>query len=296
MRCKTTSIAAPNKHSFYIFDHTLIFEVTLTKAGAMRRYTTIVLKREITLSLIFLIGFFTNAFGQDADNMLRDLAQQVAEKRSEVESLSNELELMKTDYNERMRSIAAQRADIETQINREELRLAKIQRDLEEYRATIDSSRTSIEGIEPLVSEVLGKMRDYIESALPFQVPGRLGEIETLERLLVDGSLEADKILARTWNFLDSEFRLTRESGIYHQTIFLDGQLQLAEVARLGMVFLYFKTLSDKYGFVVHSPDGWRYTRSRSREEDRQIAFLFDSLRKNLREGFFTIPNPEGDR
>jgi len=56
------------------------------------------------------------------------------------------------------------------------------------------------------------------------------------------------------------------------------------------------KTLNDKYGFAVRSPEGWRYTRSRSREEDRQIALLFDSLRKNLREGFFTIPNPEGVR
>ena len=260
----------------------------------MRRNTIIGFKRWITFTLIFMACI--EVYGQDVDSALRDLAKQVAEKRSEVESLSNELELMKTDYNERMRSLATQRADIETQINREELRLAQIQRDLAEYRATIVNSRTSIEGIEPLVSEILGDVRGYIKTGLPFQVPGRLGEIETLERLLVDGSLEADKILARTWNFLDSEFRLTRESGIYHQTILLDDQLQLAEVARLGMVFLYFKTLDDKYGFVVRSPNGWRYTRSRTREEDRQIAFLFDSLRKNLREGYFTIPNPEGGR
>lgn len=252
--------------------------------------------RAITSSLIFIACIATKVYAQDADSTLRDLAQQIAAKRSEVESLSDQLELMKTDYNERMKSLATQRADIETQINREELRLSQIQRDLAEYRATIVTSRTSIEGIEPLVSEVLGNMRGYIETGLPFQVPGRLGEIETLERLLADGSLEADKILARTWNFLDSEFRLTRESGIYHQTILLDGQLQLVEVARLGMVFLYFKTLNDKYGFVVRSLAGWRYTQSRSREEDRQIAFLFDSLRKNLREGFFTIPNPEGVR
>ena len=262
----------------------------------MSKNTTPKFKRGITLSLIFIVCVYAKIYAQDADSAFRDLAQQIAEKRSEVESLSDELELMKTDYNERMKSLATQRADVETQINREELRLAQFERDLAEYRATITTSRTSIEGIEPLVFDVLGNMRDYIEAGLPFQVPGRLGEIETLERLLVDRSLEADKILARTWNFLDSEFRLSRESGIYHQTILLDGQLQLAEVARLGMVFLYFKTLNDKYGFVVRSPEGWRYTRSRSREEDRQIALLFDSLRKNLREGFFTIPNPEGDR
>jgi hypothetical protein len=40
------------------------------------------------------------AIAQDSDDPIRALAQQVAEKRSEVESLSNELELMKSDYNE----------------------------------------------------------------------------------------------------------------------------------------------------------------------------------------------------
>jgi len=233
---------------------------------------------------------------QESSDPIRALAQQVAEKRSEVESLSNELELMKTDYNEQMRSIAVQRADLEAQINREELRLAQIERDLREYRASIAESRTSVEDLGPLVSDVLTEVQRYVTAGLPFKVSERLAEIETLERLVDDGSLEIDKILARIWNFLDSEFRLTQESGIYHQTIVLDDRPQLAEVARLGMVFLYFRSLDGKYGYVVRTNDGWRYTRSRSREEDRQIAYLFDSLRKNLREGFFTIPNPQGTR
>jgi hypothetical protein len=144
------------------------------------------------------------------------------------------------------------------------------------------------------VSDVLGGIRTYVSTGLPFKASERLAEIETLQRLLDGGSLEIDKILARVWNFLDSEFRLTQESGIYHQTIVLDDRPQLAEVARLGMVFLYFRTLDGKYGYVVRTSDGWRYTRSRSREEDRQIAYLFDSLRKNLREGFFTVPYPQG--
>ena len=244
-------------------------------------------------AIIIILCISSFSWAQESDETLEDLAKRIAGKRSELEALSNKLELMKIDYNEKLRSLATRRADIEAQISREGLRLEQIERDLGEYRAEIVTSRTSVEGIEPFVSDVLQKIRRYISNGLPFQVPGRLEEIETLERLVAEGSLETDKILARTWNFLDSEFRLARESGIYHQTIVLDGQPQLAEVARLGMVFLYFKTLDGKYGYVVRTADGWRYTRSRSREQDKQIAYLFDSLRKNLREGFFTIPNPQ---
>lgn len=246
------------------------------------------------LPAALLVWIVVGGHGQESGDAATNLASRLAAKRSEVESLSNTLELTKTEYNEKLRSLATQRADIETQINREELRLAQIQQDLGDYRSRIQANRSAMDAIEPLVAQVLAQTKAYIQRGLPFKVQERMAEVETLERLLAEESLETEKVLARLWNLLESEFRLTTESGLYQQTIVLDQQPQLAEVARLGMTLLYFKTFDDEYGYALPTDAGWRYQRTTDRDEERQIAQLFDSIRKNLREGFFTLPNPRG--
>jgi hypothetical protein len=71
----------------------------------------------------------------------------------------------------------------------------------------------------------------------------------------------------------------------------LDGEEQLVEVVRLGMALLYFKTWDDRYGYAVPVSTGWEF-RVASKREQQQIAVLYNSFRKNLREGFFYLPNP----
>lgn len=230
---------------------------------------------------------------QDSQDALSNLATRIAEKRSQVESLTNELELTKTEYNEQLRSLATQKTDIEAQINREELRLAQIEQDMNELTSRIADTQDSLTAIEPLLARVLLQTRTYIERGLPFKVDERLAEIDTLERLMAEGSVEKDKILARIWNMLEAEFRMTAESGLYKQTIDLRGTPQLAEVARLGMVMMYFRTLKDEYGYVIPNGNGRRYVIASDRDQAQNIRYLFDSLRKNLREGFFVLPNPE---
>ena len=244
--------------------------------------------------MIGIVPVITHA--QTSNDTLSNLAGRIAEKRSQVESLSAELELAKTEYNEQLRSLAAQQADVEAQIKREELRLNQIEQDLKEYKARIEQTRSALEDIEPMIGRVLLRLETYIRNALPFKVPERLEEVETLKRLLDEGTLETGKLLARIWNMVESEFRMTTESGLYKQSVEIDGGPQLAEAARLGMVFMYIKTLDGQYGYAVPTGDGWEYRLTADREEQRQIAELFDYLRKNLREGFFDIPNPTAKR
>lgn len=231
-------------------------------------------------------------FPQESQEALTNLARRISEKRAQVESLSDEVQLSKTEYNEELRSLETQIADVETQINREELRLRQVERDLQEARRQMERARTSGDEIAPLVAQFLVQLQRYIRSGLPFLVDERLSEVEELERILMEGTVGAETVLTRTWNLLESEFRLTSESGIYRQTISVDGESQLAEVARLGTVLLFFQTFDDRYGYAVPSGNDWTYRMAESREESQQISNLFDSLRRNLREGYYTIPNP----
>ncbi len=235
-------------------------------------------------------------YAQTSQEALANLATRIAEKRSQVESLSAELELTKTEFNEQLRSLATQKADVEAQNNREEIRLEQVERDIAEYRARVEEARGQMADVQPLIGRVLLELKNYMRTSLPFKVPERVKEVETLETMLTEKSLDTGKLLARVWNLVESEFRMTSESGLYKQSVLIDGKEQLAEVARLGMAFMYFKTLDEKFGYAVPAGNGWEYKIAVNRDDGQKIAYLFDSLRKNLREGFFELPNPTAKR
>lgn len=257
-----------------------------TKKATFRTLSIVAWTVVIAVALPFV------AFPQESQEALANLARRISQKRAQVESLSDEVQQTKNQYNEELRSLETQIADVETQINREELRLRQVEQDLQEARRQIERARTSGDEIDPLVAQVLTQLKGYIRNGIPFTVAERVAEVEELEQMLADGNVQSQTILTRTWNMVESEFRLTSESGIYRQTIEVGGEQQLAEVARLGTVLLYFKTFDDRYGYAVPAGEEWTYEFAKNREETQQISNLFDSLRKNLREGFYAIPNP----
>jgi hypothetical protein len=268
-------------------------KTTMTTGG--RRRTARKLRRAAWIA-VALGATPMVAFSQTTQEVLTNLAQQIADRRGRVESLSEEVAQTRERYNEEVRSLAAQIADVEIQINRERLRLQQIEQDVERLAEEAAVAEGAVIDVEPIVRTALARYRSYVETALPFQVEDRLDGIDRLEDVLEDGNVDPQTVLTRLWNTVQSEYRLTGESGLFRQTIVVNGEEQLAEVARLGMVLMYFRTFDDRYGVVVPSGDEWRYVLVEDRTAARQIAELFDGLRRNLREGFFTLPNPyEGD-
>ena len=230
--------------------------------------------------------------GQTSQEALENLAVQIAQKRSDAETLNNQLDLKKTGYNEELRSIATQKADIEARIKRQELQMVQLERELGEYSDRIAQSRVRMSEIKPVIIDVIGYLREYVSSSLPFHTEDRLNELDGLERILTADRIPESDALARLWNILEEESRLCRETGLYRQTITLNGEEQLAEVARLGMVFLYFRTFDGKYGYAVQENAQWHYEEAKSGDDEQRIEQLFASLKKNLREGYFELPLP----
>lgn len=247
-------------------------------------------KRSLTVLMLGILGASLGA--QNSQDALSTLAVKIAEKRGRVETLSGELDLLKADYNETLRSLATQRADLETQIKREELRIAQMNRDLEEIRLRTRSQAADLRGALPLARRTLEVLENRVKTGLPFQVDQRLSSLKTLQGLLEEGRLDSGSLLARVWNEMESEYRLTGETGLYRQRIVLEGQEQLVDVARLGMVLLYFKTFDERYGVAVPLGNTWEFRLLTDREAQKPVAELFDALRKNLKEGYFLLPNP----
>lgn len=272
-------------------DVTIKKEHMTTAISHNRRRTVRIATTALVLALAPVL-----VFPQTTQEVLSNLATQIAQRRARVETLSEEVAQTRESYNEQVRSLAAQIADVEVQINRERLQLQQLDQDLERLRSEIAAAEGSVTDVEPIVRSALASYRNYVNRALPFQREDRLEEIANLEQILDDGNVEPRTVLTRLWNTVQSEFRLTGESGLFRQTIEVDGESQLAEVARLGMVLMYFRTFDDRYGYVVPAGDGrWDYLVATDREDARRISELFEALRRNLREGFFDLPNPYGE-
>ena len=108
--------------------------------------------------------------------------------------------------------------------------------------------------------------------------------------------MSPQKASSRLWAFVEDELRLTRENGLYRQTITLASDELLVDVARVGMVAMYFKTDDGRYGRTVNNGGAWSYELVQDKESQKQIEGLFDAFKKNIRVGFFELPNalPEG--
>lgn len=230
--------------------------------------------------------------GAEEAGEMENLARELIARRTEVERLSGQVELKKAELREELRGAAQQRTDLERQVAALEQELGALRAQSGAQAAAVESRQAARAALRPLVLAQLDALLGQVERGLPFRARERAEELRRLREELESGRLAPPEALGRVWSSYEDELRLCRENGLYRQEIELEGQKQLADVARLGMVLLYFRTLDGRYGLIVPSPDGWRYEPARARAAEGQIAALFEALEKHIRQGFFPLPNP----
>ncbi len=222
---------------------------------------------------------------------LANLAAELVKLRSEVETLSADVEMEKAELRDRLRAMAVQKTDLDVQIQKESLRLEQLRQSMTRQKKIIEEAQERGQVIVPVVKRLIGSLERYIGQALPFRKHERLKELQGLSDSLSAGVSVPQKVLARLWTFIEDEFRLTRENGLYRQVIVLEGEEILADVARIGMVMMFFRTEEGRVGHVGRTSEGWVYQAIEDPEAREQIGLLFDAFKKQIRVGYFTLPN-----
>jgi hypothetical protein len=218
------------------------------------------------------------------------LAEKLSALRGEVEELSATLARKDADVRDQLRALSRQKTELELELKKEQTRIQKVQLSINDRQKRVSESRGHDAELKPLFDEFLKDVRAYVRTSLPFRASERLSEIQKIEEQHQQGLLSTSKALSRLWTFVEDEFRLTRESGLYKQAIEVDGQEHLAEVARLGMVLLYFRVDDRLVGRAVRSKDGWTFESIGVPEQQKLILQLFDSFKKQIRVGLFQLP------
>jgi TolA-binding protein len=226
------------------------------------------------------------------------LARRLATLRAEVEELSEQLSQVKTDSRNEVQALARQKSDLKVELDREQVRLSKLRESLGSKREKIEQTAGEGKDLEPVFVAAVAGFRKYISQSLPFRRPERLAEVAKIEDQRKSGLLTYPRALARLWSLAEDELRITHESAAHQQTIELDGEEQLADVVRVGMVMMYFQTSDGVVGYTQKTPQGWKYFRAEDSGQRKQVRELFDSFNKQIRVGFFHLPNalPQGTK
>ncbi len=220
-----------------------------------------------------------------------NLAKELAALRSEVESLSAEIDTIKEDTRNRIRNFSSQKVSLEAEIQREQLRVKQLNQALEQVKERIREAGELQRELKPSVLEAIDQVIVPVREGLPFRIEERVNALEKLKKELEDDVIAPATAVQRLWTSIEDEMRLGRENGMYQQTLVVDGEEILADVGRIGMVMMYFRTPDKRYGKAVRMGGGWDYEVFANPEDNVRAEKLFRSFETRVRVGFFELPN-----
>ena len=224
---------------------------------------------------------------------LENLAKSLAKIRGEVETLQTQLDTEKDKHGSRMSALNSQLADLSVEERRQKLSIEKLQHSIEKMTENAKKTEQSGENLKPVLLAVLADYKHHIQTGFPFKTEDRIKAINDLENNVTNQLIDPNKAVSQAWSLIEDEIRLSKENGIYQQTILLDGENVLVDIAKLGTVFLFFQTRDNRGGIARRSADGdWKFETVDNTNDMERIRVLFDSLKKQIRQGYFELPNP----
>ncbi len=239
---------------------------------------------------VTLAVFLTGASLSAADSVT-NLTDELISLRAEVEALHADLDDEKEAIKSRMKSLAMQKSELEANIRREETRIKQIESGIAKIKETIAQNSSGSQALIPIVITAAESMEAIVQTSLPFKKSDRLEALKGIKSDLQSGLITPEKAANKLWAFYEDEIRLTKENGLFRQSLTIDGEERLVDVARVGMVALYFKSGDGQMGYAKKEATGWVITTTESSSDREQIEGLFDAFKKQIRTGFFTLPN-----
>ncbi|MDQ7042250.1 MAG: DUF3450 family protein [Sulfurimonas sp.] len=224
-------------------------------------------------------------------NTNEKLVNSIISLRGDVENLYTDIKENKQSYHAEMKSLSMQITDSEAQINRKSTAIKLAKHELEKITTQIQETSSGDKNIRPLVLNALDLLEKSIKEGIPFMVDARVSDLHKIKSDLEEGLITNEKALSLTWASYDDTIRVTKEIGLFKQQINFKGKDVLAKIAKLGSIALFFTTPTDEVGFVVKNGDSYSYKHITNPEDIKKIVALFDALQKQIRTGYFELPN-----
>lgn len=247
------------------------------------------------MSLLMAFALPCAATAQAPSRTLDNLVENIIELRADVEGLDARLQRLESKHEAKMSSLAQREGELAAQHERQELNNEQLERRLAGLRKQTEKAGVATKQLTPVLKAAIEGMREYVKGSLPFKRGERLAVLDEIQTQLASGVLPP-RLANRLWSFYADELSLTGDSALYRQPILVAGQERLADVARLGMMSLYFRGDDGRFGYAARAGDDWVYRLLGVDTPSDEVAALFGALRKQLRTGFYRLPHPVGER
>lgn len=218
-----------------------------------------------------------------------ELTQKIISMRADVETLQDQVEANKEQYRSTIQSLNIQKADLAASIQREQMQIKELSGNIDSLRKSLDEGFVSDEALQATLLNALEELTSYIEVSLPFKKEERLTSLETLKSDIESKRINLYKAASHLWAFIEDEIRLHKDTGLYKQVLQIDGSDQLVEIAKIGMIAMYYKR-NDGVGIVSKKDDKWIPQALSEHSDTASVANLFESLKKGIRVGSFKLP------
>ncbi|MEA3513631.1 MAG: DUF3450 family protein [Campylobacterota bacterium] len=222
---------------------------------------------------------------------IKSISSELVKVREDIESLHSKISFEKLSYRDNLRAYSNQKSDLDTKISRSELRIKELQRDLDKITQENKEKSSSQKKLTPILKNSIKDIRETVKNSLPFKLENRLQSLKDIEHRLDTNIITPNKAVNQLWAFVEDEMMLGKSSGIYNDTIEINGNKQLVKVLKIGKIALFFKTTDEKYGMISKQNGKWEQQSINKEEDIANLAHLYDSFSKQIRTGKFTIKN-----
>jgi hypothetical protein len=218
-----------------------------------------------------------------------ELSQQLIPLRSQMEKEAQNLESFQQSLDQQIQALQGQVLELNQNLSREKLKSKVLAEKTKRLMSFTNQGPTGTLEDQKFVSQWIEDLKVWVDGSLPFQKQQRLSKLEELSsRFKKKEPLEP--LVWDLWSFTSLELKNTKGFSNEVAQINLDGKLVTAEIAKLGMVHLYFKTTDQKMGYALKSKQGWTFQTAHSESELNAIDHIMKASRAKSFKNVYELP------
>ncbi len=216
-----------------------------------------------------------------------DFATKIMQLRDEVGALSDDFKTEKELLKAKIQTLALEKMDLDSKLRRQNLQLNAINDKIAKAKNLKDLKN-------PEFDKIIAQFMDFetarLKKSLPFKRTERLQSLEQIKNDFLQTKNTPEKTLQLLWSHVEDEIQLAKDISIDKDVIDLAGQPTLVEVAKVGMLMMFYKLSNGELGYIHLSPEGWTPKILPNSQSSLLIESFFSSLKKQIRTGYFEFP------
>lgn len=228
------------------------------------------------------------AFGQD-EMSLDSHVKKLIQLRSEVEAKASQFDSSQKSRMREIEQLEQRRMELEQALSKERLRAEIADAKKIGLKDWLKFDQKTPQAQDSAVVETwVSQLEAWIQNGLPYKKTDRLREIEKIREKMKEG--EAPEVLVQDlWLVTEKEIKLTQTNRFEVTTVQLEQEAS-AQVARIGLMQLYFKTSQGQVGLAEKLDQKWILALKTEESEVKAIEKVIAKLKAEKGSTYLELP------